>query len=73
MHANLELHLAAGQAQVANHDGHLAVFGELHSVADQIEDNLPQAQRVAHQHVRDVRSCVDQQFKALVIGFLHDE
>ncbi|MCY1185034.1 hypothetical protein D9M71_816110 [compost metagenome] len=73
MHANLELHLVPGAAQVADHDSHLAVLGELHRVAYQVEDDLPHAQRITHQHVRYVRRRVEQQLKALVVGLLRDK
>ena len=46
----------------------LAVLGELHRVAAQIEQNLPQAQGIADQHRRDGDIIANEEFEALLIG-----
>ena len=47
---------------------HLAMLGELDGVADEIEDDLAQATRVAHQRVRDIGPDVAGQFESFLLG-----
>ena len=46
----------------------VARFSELDGIVDQIDQNLPQAQRIAHQVVGHVRSHVNQELQSLFMG-----
>ena len=51
-----------------NTDDDLAVLGELDGVVAQVDQNLPQAQRVTHQVLRNVGRHVEQQLQPFVLG-----
>ena len=59
-------------AATSTHD-HLADVGELHSVADEVQQHLTQATGVADRDFRDVRLDVDDELDALVRGSLGEQ
>ena len=67
-HLELDRHVVVGSRDDTHAQRHVARVGELDGVADQIQHDLPQARRVAHEHVRHVLGHVVEQLQALVRG-----
>ena len=54
-------------------DAHLAGLGELDGVVGVVDQDLPQAQRIADEVLRHVRGHVKKQFQPLGLGFFPDQ
>ena len=55
-HGELELHFLAGAFDLLDVQPDFAVLGELDCVVDEVRQDLPEAQRVAEQVLRDARA-----------------
>ncbi len=67
-HPEVQLDAAVILGHLVNADDDLALFGELDGVVAQVDQHLPQPQRVADQGGRHVRRTVEQQLQPLVLG-----
>src|SRR3989339_2075317 len=72
-HGKMQYRLAIIQFSTANPDSDLSSFGEFDSVANQIDQNLPQAQSVSPQGAGRIAVHTDQQFEVFVGGLLAEQ